>query len=305
MKITNSIFDDIKNGRKAKSENVFKDFLKFEAGKTYQIRLVPNLKEPKRTIFHYYHHSWNSLATNKFVTALCATTFGESCPICSHAIKTFRTGNDQEKELNKLINRKENWLVNAYVVTDPTNEENVGKLKILRYGRELAKIIDDAIDGEDSEEFGSKIFDVVNGCSLRVRCESRSGMTGKKQFVSYSSSKFVSATTLEVDNIDELHSNIFKLEDIHKSVSAPDLQRLLEQHYLCSVDAESPAEDEEDVVEDAVARAVQSHVKEVKKSEPADIEDVFKGVSTAKEVKDADESFDDLDAELRGILEKF
>ena len=312
MKFTNTMFDDIKNARKAKSDAAYKDILKFEAGKTYQLRLVPNLDEPKRTIFHYYHHSWMSLSTNKFVTAICATTFGESCPICSHAIKTYRGGSEIEKEQNKLINRKENWLVNAYVVSDPTNADNTDKVKILRYGRELAKVIDEAIDGEDSQEFGSKIFDVVNGCSLRVKCEARSGAANKKQFVSYSSSKFVAASTVEVEDITSVHEGIFKLEEVFKTSSAPELQRLLEQHYLCSADADSADSDDDDDVNDALKRAVQSSQRTVatpKTSTPditQEFASVFDGVSEAKEVKEPEgDSLNDLDEELRGILEKF
>jgi hypothetical protein len=126
MKFTSSIFNEIKNAVNNKTESAFKDVLKFEAGKQYLLRLVPNLNEARKTIFHYYHHSWNSLSTNKFVTAVCPTTFGEQCPICSHAIKTYRTGSPQDKEKNKLISRKENWLANVYVVKDPSVGENVG-----------------------------------------------------------------------------------------------------------------------------------------------------------------------------------
>ena len=293
------MFDDIKNSMKPTAETVYKDMLKFESGKTYLLRLVPNLDQPKKSLYHYYHHSWTSLATNKFVTAICPTTFGESCPICSHAIKTFRSGTNEEKEKNKLINRKENWLANAYVVTDPTKPENAGKVKILRYGRELAKIIDEAINGEDASEYGPKIFDVRNGCTLRVKCEARSNAQNKKYLVTYASSKFVSASPLEVENIDDIHNNIFTLEEVSKPSSAPELQRLLEQHYFCSVDAVQNAEEDED--ENVVA------AKTVKKQFSNDIENVFSGVEDAKDVVENknDNSLDDLDEELRGILEKY
>ena len=35
-----------------------------------------------------------------------------------------------------------------------SNPDNNGKVKILRYGKQLQKIITEAIEGEDAEEFG-------------------------------------------------------------------------------------------------------------------------------------------------------
>lgn len=302
MKFTNSMFNEFKESIKSKTDSVFKDMLKFEAGKTYNLRLVPNLSTPKKSIFHYYHHSWKSLSTDKFVTAICPTTYGETCPICSQAIKVFRSGSPEEKEKNTLINRKENWLANAYVLTDPTNAENVGKVKIFRFGREIDKIITSAIDGEDAEEFGPSIFDVVKGNTLRVKCESRSG-SSKRHLITYSSSKFTPASTIEVDDIDEIHNSIFKLEDIFKPTNSPELQRMLEKHYFCSVDSESE-ETDDDLDNDDVPVAKPALNK--KQQFTSGVESVFEGVENAKEPEDKnDSSLDDLDDELRSILEKY
>lgn len=303
MKFTNSMFNDIKTAMTSKGESAFKDVLKFEAGKTYNLRLVPNINQPKKSIFHYYHHSWNSLASNKFLSTVCPTTFGESCPICSHAIKTYRSGSNEEKEKNKLISRKENWLANVYVVADPSNAENVGKVKMLRYGRELAKVVNEAIDGEDSEDFGAKIFDVVNGCTLRVKCEARSGAPQKKQFVTYGSSKFVAASTL--DDIDasrlaEIHASIFDLEAVNKLATSPELQRMLDQHYFCVEDAVSS---EDEIVDDEMPSKKPELTKKKEVSKPkTQIDDIFEGVKEAKsKSEDEDDFYDD---ELKDILSK-
>lgn len=307
MKFTNSMFDEIKNAMSSKAESAFKDMLKFEAGKSYLLRIVPNVNEPRRTLFHYYHHSWNSLSTNKFVSVTCPSTFGESCPICNQAIKTYRSGSSEEKEKNKLISRKENWLANVYVVTDPTNSDNVGKVKILRYGRELAKIITEAMEGEDSQEYGVKIFDILNGCSLRVKCEARGNSPVSKQFVTYGASKFVSPSTLDdldADSVSDIHANIFKLDEVFKKVNAPTLQRMLDQHYFCVEDAETL---EEELDEEVAAKPKLELPKKLpSKKVQSNAEDMFEGVEEAKEVKKSKKDDDDdfYDEELRDILSK-
>ena len=58
------MFNDIKTAMTSKGESAFKDVLKFEAGKTYNLRLVPNINQPKKSIFHYYHH---------LIAAVCET----------------------------------------------------------------------------------------------------------------------------------------------------------------------------------------------------------------------------------------
>lgn len=306
MKFTNSMFNEIKSNLNNK-DTVFKDILKFESGKTYLLRLVPNVNQPKKSIFHYFHHSWNSVATGKFVTAICPTTFGESCPLCSHAIKTYRSGSAEEKEKNKLISRKENWLTNVFVVSDATNADNVGKVKMLRYGRELAKIIDAAIDGDDASEFGNKIFDVQSGCSLRIKCEPRTNNAAQKHLVTYSSSKFVAPSTLDdVDDsrLAEVYKAIFDLEAVNKVPSAPELQRLLDQHYLCIEDASSSYSDDDDEIIEAPKPSL-SKSSAMKTNRTPEF-DVFSGVEDAKgsTKDDDDDDDDDLDAELKDILNK-
>lgn len=231
--IKQSLTSDKKEGG---GNGLYKEILKFTAGNTYQVRLVPNPNLPKETIFHYYMHGWNSNATGKYVTALCPTTFGESCPIDSYYLKTYRTGTESEKESSRVLSRKESWLVNVYVISDPENPENEGKVKILRYGQELNKIIESALEGDDSQEFGvEKVFDVLNGSTLRIKCESRTGSNrGGKQMVTYASSKFLAPSSLNLDEskIEEIHNSVHDLKAVNKQTTPSEMQRLLDEHFF-------------------------------------------------------------------------
>lgn len=234
------MFDAIKASLKSdKSQNgsgLFKEILKFKPGNTYQVRLVPNPNAPQDTIFHYYNHAWTSLSTGMFVSNLCPTTFGESCPIDAYYLKTYRHGTDSEKKASAILSRKEGWMVNAYVISDPTTPENEGKVKILRYGRELAKIIQSALEGDDVEEFGvEKVFDVANGATLRIKCESRTntkGGGGKKEYVTYASSKFLNPSEIEVD-LDAVYAEVHDLKSVNRATTPADMQRMLDEHFFC------------------------------------------------------------------------
>jgi len=249
-----SMFDQIKQSlsssdKKEGGNGLYKEILKFESGNTYQIRLVPNPNSPKETIFHYYNHGWNSNATGKYVTALCPTTFGESCPIDAYYLKTYRTGTESEKESARVLSRKEGWMVNVYVVSDPSNPENEGKVKILRYGKELAKIIESALEGDDAQEFGvEKVFDVVSGSTLRIKCEPRTNSNrSAKQMVTYSASKFLSPSKLDLNDkqVDEIYNSLHDLKAVNKQTTPAEMQRLLDEHFF-NLTTGSPVEEDEE-----------------------------------------------------------
>lgn len=249
---TKSMFEAIKQSlssdkKEGGGNGLYKEILKFSAGNTYQVRLIPNPSSPKDTIFRYYNHGWNSNATGKYVTALCPTTFGETCPIDAYYLKTYRTGTESEKSSAAVLSRKEAWMVNVYVISDPENPENDGKVKILRYGKELAKIIESALEGDDSEEFGvEKVFDVANGSTLRIKCESRTGNNrGGKQMVTYASSKFLSPSSLNLTDsaIEQIHSSIHDLKAVNKQTTPAEMQRLLDEHFF-NLTVGSPVEED-------------------------------------------------------------
>lgn len=289
--IKQSLSSDKKEGN---GNGLYKEIMKFSAGNTYQVRLVPNPNSPKETIFHYYNHGWNSNATGKYVTALCPTTFGDTCPIDAYYLKTYRTGTESEKEAARVLSRKEAWMVNVYVVSDPENPENEGKVKILRYGKELAKIIESALEGDDAQEFGvEKVFDIVNGSTLRIKCESRTGSgRGSKQMVTYASSKFLSPSALELDDkaVEQIYSSVHDLKAVNKQTTPAEMQRLLDEHFF-NLTTGSPVEED---TEDEYASIRNEKPSTVVKTNTS-IESVFEEVApTPKaDVNETDESTDE------------
>jgi len=150
------MFQSIKDAlasSESKGSATFNEIMQTKVGNTFTVRLLPFAKDPSKTFFHYYNHGWNSFATGQYVQTLSPQTFGERDPIAEERFKVLRTGSDEEKDKMQAVRRLEKWLVNVYVIDDPANPDNNGKVKILRYGKQLQKIITEAIEGEDSEEF--------------------------------------------------------------------------------------------------------------------------------------------------------
>ena len=237
------------------------NILRLKAGNTYTVRLLPNVKAPNKTLFHYYSHGWQSLSTGQYVSAVSPSTWGERDPIDEAKFKLAKHGTEQEKEDSKLLTRRENWLINVYVVSDPTDGENNGKVKILRFGKQLHKIIMSAIEGEDSDEFGSRVFDLSeNGCSLKIKVEEQGG------YSTYVSSRFASPSKIpglvDDDSINAEYNKVYDLESVYTVKSYEELKDMLNEHFYCNDPGDSEADNQDDAREVPTKAVSKSSVDE-------------------------------------------
>jgi|TARA_A100001201_G_scaffold122042_1_gene105785 hypothetical protein len=206
-------------------------FLRTEVGNTYTVRLLPNVKDATKTFFHYYSHGWTSFATGQYLNHISPQTWGERDPIGEARYRITKTGTEEEKEKAKAILRRENWLANVYVVNDPVNPDNNGTVKLLRFGRQLHKIIMEAMQGDEADELGYRIFDLSkNGCDFRIKVEKQG------DFPTYVSSKFGMPKAIEgvdSDKAQEIYDNQSDLETVFTVKSYDELNEILNEHFYC------------------------------------------------------------------------
>ena len=243
--INNNIFQSIKSAlAQSNTDSGLGNILKTEVGNTYTVRLLP-AKDPKSTFFHFYTHGWNSYATGKYVAATSPQTFGERDPISEERFRVLRSGTDAEKEKIKTIGRSEKWLVNVLVINDPVNAENNGQVKLLRYGKQLQKIILDAIEGEDADELGARIFDLgPQGVNLKIKVEKQG------DYPSYVSSKFTmpaAITDMDESKAKKTYESVYDLTKVFTIKSYDELKAMLNEHFYCNtvkdeVEVASPAQ---------------------------------------------------------------
>lgn len=248
-----SMFQSIKAAL-AKNEdagnNTYTEILKTTPGNTYTVRLLPYAQDPSKTFFHYYTHGWVSFANGQYVQALSPSTFGERDPIAEERFRILRTGTEDEKEKVAAIKRAEKFLVNVYVIDDPTNSDNNGKVKLLRYGKQLHKIIMEAIEGEDAEEFGPRIFDLgPNGVSFKIKVENQG------EYPTYVSSRFTSAgkINLSEDEQEKIYKGVFDLSKVFTLKSYDELKIMLDEHFFLSQNTQKNEEQSYKKIIDPVA----------------------------------------------------
>ena len=99
---------------------------------------------------------------------------------------------------------------------------------MLRYGKQLHKIIMEAIEGEDSEEFGPRIFDLgSNGVSFKIKCENQG------EYPTYVSSRFTSSSkfSLSEDEQKKIYDSAFDLTKVFSLKSYDELKQMLDEHF--------------------------------------------------------------------------
>lgn len=246
------MFESIKSAlQKAPSQTLQKNILKLEVGNNYVVRLLPNIKNPEKTFFHYYTVGWTSYSTGQYVSALSPATFGERDPVTEARYRIIKS-NTESSEMKKkadTIKRIEKWLVNAYIVKDPVTPENNGKVMIVRYGKQLQKIVADAIEGEDADQFGPRIFDLSeNGCNLNIKVEKQG------DYPTYVTSKFSPPKAIEgitESKIQEIYESTYDLTSVIPSRSHEELLVMLDEHFYCKSPKTSPSEETVSAIEDS------------------------------------------------------
>ena len=275
-----SMFQSIKDAlAKSDAENtpaVYNEVMKTTPGNTYTVRLLPFAKDPKNTFFHYFNHGWVSFATGQYVQALSPLTFSERDPIAEERFRILRMGTEDEKEKVKAIKRVEKYLVNVYVIDDPSNPDNNGKVKLLRYGKQLHKIIMEAIEGEDAEEFGPRIFDLsTNGVNFKIKCENQG------EYPTYVSSRFTSAGKLSLseDEQKKIYDSVYDLTKVYSLKSYDELKQMFDEHFLVKqVTPEVNTPTQSTYVEKPRESVVETSSVSSSSSEEDDISELLKGI---------------------------
>jgi hypothetical protein len=227
---TTSMFDSIKESLTKAPTSGFKDVLRFKPGTSCEVRLLPNVKKPSDTFYHYYTYGWESFATGQYINVVSPQTIGERCPV-SETRYQLRKGSAEEQEKSAKVMRREQWLVNTYVINHSEDAENNESVKILRYGKQLHKIITDAIEGEDADQFGAKVFDLSeNGSSFRIRCDKQG------DYPTYVASKFLipaAVPGLASTAFQDVYDQVITLDDVFPIKSYEEIQEVVNEHLHC------------------------------------------------------------------------
>ena len=97
------------------------------------------------------------------------TTIGESDPVADLNSKLWNSGRDADKDVARDQKRKLHFFSNIYVIKDPGNPDNEGKVFLFKYGKKIFDKINDLMNPEFEDETAVNPFDLWEGANFRMK----------------------------------------------------------------------------------------------------------------------------------------
>jgi hypothetical protein len=142
------------------------------------------------------------------------TTIGQKDPLGEYNRELWNTGSETNKEIVRKQKRKLNYYSNIYVVKDPANPQNEGKVFLFKYGKKIFDKIMEAMQPEFEDETPINPFDFWQGANFKLKIVKKDG------YWNYDKSEFDRVAPL-LDDDDALES-IWKKQYSLAAITAPD-----------------------------------------------------------------------------------
>ena len=200
------------------------------------------------------------------------TTLGSKDPVSEYNSQLWNSGIDADKEVARKQKRKLSYYSNIYVVKDPANPDNEGKVFLFRYGKKIFDKITAAMQPEFEDEEAINPFDFWQGANFKLKIKKVAG------FWNYDSSEFAAPSALldDDDALEALWQKEYSLSELVSSdqfKSYDDLKKRL--NYVLGLGAAKTSQDPETVAEEELPPRPEEQVAAAVSGSDADEEDAL------------------------------
>ena len=228
-----------------------------------------------------YNHAFQG--TGGWLIDNCLTSVGGKCPICEANSLLWNSGSDANKEIARGRKRKLSYYSNIYVIKDPANPDNEGKVFLFKYGKKIFDKIQEAMSPEFEDEEALNPFDFWQGADFKLKIKKVAG------YWNYDSSEFARPSEL-LDGDDDALEALWKKEYSLTEITAADKFKSYEQlkDRLEVVLGKSSSTPKDESFED----------EDDDRMPTPSVEEVTSGKSGGMKAQSASSSFDDEDDDL-------
>jgi hypothetical protein len=124
------------------------------------------------------------------------TTLNRKDPVSEHNSVLWNSGIEANKEIARKQKRKLNYISNIYVVKDPANPDNEGKVFLFKFGKKIFDKLNELMNPEFEDESAVNPFDLWEGANFKLKIRKVEGYTN------YDKSEFESPAPLSQDDDD-------------------------------------------------------------------------------------------------------
>jgi hypothetical protein len=124
------------------------------------------------------------------------TSINRKDPVSEHNTVLWNSGIEANKEVARKQKRKLQYITNIYVVRDPGNPDNEGKVFLFKFGKKIFDKINETMHPEFEDEIPINPFHLWEGANFKLKIRNVEGYTN------YDKSEFDSVAPLSKDDDD-------------------------------------------------------------------------------------------------------
>ena len=209
------------------------------------IRFLPAPNGEDLPFVKLYSHAFQS--TGGWFIENSLTSLGQKDPVSEYNSMLWNNGTDAGKEQARKQKRKLTYIANIYVVKDPTNPSNEGRVMLYKFGKKIFDKITAAMQPEFEDEEAIDPFDFWQGANFKLKAKNVAG------YRNYDSSEFARQDALLEDD-DAMEAIWKKQSSLQEFIGADqfksyeDLKKRLE--YVLGNKGTPRFQDEESVQEE-------------------------------------------------------
>ena len=175
------------------------------------IRFLPAPDGEELPWVRYWDHGFKG-PTGLWYIERSLTSIGQNDPVSEMNSVLWNSGREEDKQTARDRKRRLHYVSNIYVVKDPANPENEGKVFLYQYGKKIFDKIMDIMQPNFEDEDPIDPFDFWEGADFKLKIRNVEG------YRNYDKSEFASPSPLlggDDDELEGVYNRMYSLKEFN------------------------------------------------------------------------------------------
>lgn len=173
------------------------------------IRFLPAPEGEDLPWVKYWDHGFQG-PTGLWYIENSLTSIGQDDPVSEMNSALWNSGRDEDKAIARDRKRRLHYASNIYVVSDPANPQNEGKVFLYKFGKKIFDKIMEAMQPDFADEDPVNPYDFWEGADFKLKIRKVEG------WVNYDKSEFAAPSPLlggDDDDLEGVYNKLHSLKD--------------------------------------------------------------------------------------------
>jgi len=196
-------------GNKYVDERIWKPTVDKSGNGYAVIRFLPAPEGEELPWVRYWDHGFKG-PTGLWYIEKSLTTIGQNDPVSEANSRLWNSGRDEDKQTARDRKRRLHYVSNIYVVKDPSNPENEGKVFLYQYGKKIFDKIMDMMQPQFQDEEPVDPFDFWDGADFKLKIRQVEG------YRNYDKSEFAAPSALlggDDEELEGVYNRMYSLKE--------------------------------------------------------------------------------------------